>query len=307
MQWPISRSLLTPFVGNAWLLSILGTLLLVSSHMSVVGGANIAFFHPTGTYSHRVSVWPLVEKLVANGHHITFISAYPPKDPLPNVTEIIPESMAQYINDYLQGGDLDISRRVNGEMEHCYDNAPGMGILSCEKFLDDPSIKAWLKTEPKFDLFVVDWFLSECILGMVYKAKAPFIFYAPSVMVAIFYETFGFLPDSAGVPDFEYHFTPPMNLWQRAINAIQPIIWKYKMNAYYDKIGELIREKMDLPDLPPLVDIVRNASLMLWSESFVEGYAHTLPPNWITVWGMHCKEKPDPLPAVRINSRKLVG
>ncbi|ODM98608.1 UDP-glucuronosyltransferase 1-3 [Orchesella cincta] len=275
----------TLLIGNATLVSF-----------TVVTGENIAFYTPTGSYSHRVSMWPLVEKLVANGHHITFISAYPPKNPLPNVTEIIPEQMAKHANDYMQGGDLDITRRISGTLEPCYDHGPRLGLDTCEKFLDDPVVKKWLETDPKIDLFIVDWFVSECILGLAYKQKAPFILYAPTVMVSIFYETFGFLPDSAGIPDFEHHFTPPMSFLERANNAMQPLIYLYKMGIYYDELGKMIREKLDIPDMPPLQDIVRNASLMMWSESVIEGYAHSLPPNWITVGGMHCKEKTDPLP-----------
>ncbi|CAL8093309.1 unnamed protein product [Orchesella dallaii] len=285
---------MTPYVQLFFTL-LIGNAMLFPS-LKLVSGENIAFFHPTGSYSHRVSLWPLVEKLVANGHHITFISVYPPKNPLPNVTEIIPEQMAKFANDYMQGGDLDITRRISGELEPCYDHGPRLGLYVCEKFLDDPVVIEWLGTEPKIDLFVVDWFVSDCILGLAHKLNAPFIFYAPTVMVAIYYETFGFLPDSAGIPDFEHHFTPPMSFWQRANNAIQPLIYKYKMAAYYEEMGNMIKEKMNLPDMPPLEDIIRNATLMMWSESVIEGYPHSLPPNWITVGGMHCKENTDPLP-----------
>lgn len=117
-------------------------------------------------------------------------------------------------------------------------------------------------------------------------------------MVGTFYETFGFVPDTAGIPDFEHHYTPPMTFWERADNALQPLIWKYKMIAYFDELGKLVREKYNIPDMPPMEDIVRNASLMMWSESIIEGYPHTLPPNWINVGGMHCEENPKPLPKV---------
>lgn len=260
-----------------------------------VKAENIAFFHPTGSYSHRVSLWPLVKRLVENGHQITFISSYPPKDPLPNVTEIVPEQMAKYINDYMQGGDLDVTKRISGELEPCYHHGPRMGMFSCQKFLDDPVVKDWLATNPKIDLFIVDWFISECILGLAYKLNAPFIFYAPTVMVGTFYETFGFVPDTAGIPDFEHHHTPPMTFMQRLDNMLQPLIWKYKMIAYYEELGALIKDKFNVPDMPPLEQFVRNASLMMWSETVIEGYPHILPPNWITVGGMHCIENPEKL------------
>lgn len=266
------------------------------SFFTDVKAANIVFFSPTGSYSHRVSVWPLVRKLVENGHHITFISAYPPKDPLPNVTELVPEAMAKSANDFMQGGELDVTHRISGSMEACYDHVPQLGIDTCKMFLDDPEVQVWLKTDPKIDLFVVDWFVSDCILGLAYKMDAPFIFYSPTVMVGYLYETFGFIPDTAGVPDFERHFTPPLTFLERMNNELQPLIWKYKMAPYFDELSKLVREKLDIPNMPPLEDIVRNASLLLWSESVIEGYPHTLPPNWITVGGMHCKENPEPLP-----------
>lgn len=171
MQLPLLRTLGLPLL-------LIGSII---SFVANVKGENIVFFHPTGSYSHRVSLWPLVKRLVNDGHHITFISSYPPKDPLPNVTELIPEQMAKYINDYMQGGDLDITKRISGQLEPCYNHGPRMGLFSCEKFLEDPAVKTWLKTEPKVDLVILDWFMSECILGLAYKNNAPFILYASTV------------------------------------------------------------------------------------------------------------------------------
>ena len=77
----------------------------------IISGANILFFFGMSTYSHRVPVWPLVEKLADKGHNITFLQPFANKSPHPKVTEIVsPKEFATALDDFnfielrLQGG-----------------------------------------------------------------------------------------------------------------------------------------------------------------------------------------------------------
>lgn len=98
---------------------VFSTLVLVAINYFIESsnGENILFFHPVSTYSHRISVWPLVKKLVEKGHQITFISPFDNKTPLPNVTDIKPEPMSSFVMKYIHG-DLDISKRIDGINTH---------------------------------------------------------------------------------------------------------------------------------------------------------------------------------------------
>ena len=114
---------------------ILTTFLIIGGN-----GENILFFHPVSTYSHRISVWPLVQKLVAKGHQITFISPYPSKVPLANVTDIVPEPMSSFVLKYIHS-DLDISKKVDGTMALLQDNAPMAGGMTCEMLFQSEEVK----------------------------------------------------------------------------------------------------------------------------------------------------------------------
>lgn len=270
---------------------------ILSLSISDSNAENILFFHPISTYSHRISVWPLVQKLVAKGHQITFISPYPCKTPLQNVTEINPEPMSSFVLKYIHG-DLDISRRVDGTMDKMQDNGPIAATATCELLFESPDIQKWLASNPKIDLVVVDWFFSECSIGLAYKFKAKYMFYAAAVMIPGFYELFGIVPDTASIPEFEYHFSTEMTLWERIINTLQPLVWRYKTQGYLDHITEFLREKLNVSDMPNVRELAKNASLVLWSEEVVDGYPMPITPNFVRVGGMHCQEKANPLPKV---------
>lgn len=272
--------------------SVVMALLVVGAY-----GENILFFHPMSTYSHRISVWPLVKKLVEKGHQITFISPYPSKTPLKNVTDIVPEPMSSFVLKYIHS-DLDISKKVDGTMALLQDTAPIAGAMTCEMLFESPEIQTWLGKEPHYDLVVVDWFVSECGIGLAYKFKAKYMFYAAAVMIPGFYELFGIVPDTASVPEFDHHFSTKMTFWERIVNTLQPLVWRYKMSGYYDKVTNILREKLNVSDMPHVKELAKNASLVMWSEEVLDGYPMPITPNFIRVGGMHCQEKIKPLPKV---------
>src|SRR5689334_20755883 len=89
-------------------------LTLLSTHF--VTSSNILFFWAVSGYSHRVAIWPLVEKLADKGHKITFLSQYEPKTPKPhpNISEMVPEDLVVDVG----FRDLDfISIRLNEGVE----------------------------------------------------------------------------------------------------------------------------------------------------------------------------------------------
>ncbi|ODM95813.1 UDP-glucuronosyltransferase 1-3 [Orchesella cincta] len=204
---------------------------------------NILFFHPVSTYSHRISVWPLVQRLVAKGHQITFISPYPNKTPLANVTDLVPEPMSSFVHQYIH-----------------------------------------------------DWFMSDCALGLAYKFKAKTMYYAASCLTPLYYELYGIVPDTASIPEFEYHYRSPMSFYERFVTTIQPLVWTYKMSTSHDAITEIIREKLNVPEMPNIRKLAENTSLILLAEYVIDGYPQPLTPNIISVGGMHCQAKINPLP-----------
>lgn len=59
-----------------------------------VQGAKILFYFAVAGPSHRISAWPIIEKLAQN-HQVTFVSPYPSKNKnpsQPNITDYVPEN-----------------------------------------------------------------------------------------------------------------------------------------------------------------------------------------------------------------------
>jgi len=87
-------------------MNLLQLLLPLGILINISSGANILFFFGMSTYSHRLAVWPLVEKLAEKGHNITFLQPFPNKTPHPNVTEIVSPIQFAWLMEYLNFIDL---------------------------------------------------------------------------------------------------------------------------------------------------------------------------------------------------------
>lgn len=155
--------------------------LFAMQHIQFGNAANILFFWGMSGYSHRITIWPLVEKLAANGHNITYFSPHAPKTkykPNPNITEIIPDNLFSRI-----GMDYDPAEiRLKGGVKAVEDLWPGYldsGVKMCEFITTDKDMLNWANTA-SFDLVVVNALFNDCGFAYAYKFNAPTIVFSSS-------------------------------------------------------------------------------------------------------------------------------
>lgn len=155
----------------------------ISSHFvpNYVHGANILFYFAVSGYSHRISVWPIIEALANSGHSVTFLSGYPSKNPSshPNITDFVPQNL----NKDLGVADLDFIglRLKNGvsATDDLWNLYYKLSINTCQALMQKQEYMEWIN-KSSFDLIVINALFNECGFGLVHKFKAKHIMYSPT-------------------------------------------------------------------------------------------------------------------------------
>lgn len=249
---------------------------------------NILFYWGVSGYSHRISVWPIIDKLVEKGHKITFLSPFPPKTPSthPNITDIVPKGLAQQIGlinlDFIS---LRLEKGVQGIDQLWYEYYRS-GIRGCEFMMQNAEVLQWIN-ESTFDLVILDALFNDCGYALVHKFQCPHIMYSPTSHFAWFKDAYG-LPDE-NHPGMEFHYQKNMTFVQSVYNLLSPLYWQWKRHyELFPKLEKMLKSALNLPNLPPLAEIEKNTSLVLTNTHPSEEFSRSLPPNFVEVGGTHC-------------------
>lgn len=272
------------------------SLALLFTIITTIRGENILFAHFFGSYSHRGSTGRLAEALSNRGHNVTYISPHYPKEPNPNITEVVPIQVSDF-NEHLHNTKFDISHRVTGKVSRVIDEILNLSYDSCEVMLASNEFKDWLKTTQKMDLVIVDNFLAECGIGLAHKLGAKYATFGTVRSLPYEYDALGYLPESSSVPELEvFPLQPPFGFFSRISNALMSVHFHFWHYLHLIKIDSLIRNSLNSPDMPFIGDLMRNVSLAFYTGDVFSDYPRALPPNFVNVAGVHCKEPSNILP-----------
>lgn len=163
--------------------------------------------------------------------------------------------------------------------------------------LQNPKFQAFLQSNAKFDVIVVEIFLADAFLGLGHHFKAP----------VIGVSTFGaskWTCDLVGTPiipsyvphTFTSH-TDRMTFFERAYNLLYYIVEDVMTSiAFTPQQKRLLKQGFPDKDMPTINQLKRNVSLVLLNTHVSLGTPRPYAPNMIEVGGMHINRKPKPLP-----------
>lgn len=132
----------------------------------------VIFNHPGKSHFEIYST--LFKALLAREHNVTIVSYYPLETRLPNYREVrLGDSFEKLKNPEV------LSLR-NFMQKSKYQWVKGVKILenytaSCEKFYKSKNLRYFLKEENEYDLILMQYFLSDCVIGLTKKFNAPYI------------------------------------------------------------------------------------------------------------------------------------
>jgi glucuronosyltransferase len=269
------------------------SLIILTAIVHLACGANIlAVFHHIG-YSHFKVFQPVMRKLAENGHRVTVASYFPDKDPHPNYKDLVFDIS---VFPKLNFGINEIGAKTFWSSSIDFYLLMTWGHMTCEKAFESPVMDQILDLHEKepFDLVVLEFFNTDCMLGLTHKLNVPFIGLSSCALSPWHYDRFG-LPDTPSyIPSQFGRFPQAMNFWQRLENWL--VVKLTKTFYYFFEVSDdaLIKARFG-HDTPSIADLKLEASLILVNQHFSLNGPRPMTPNVIEIGGVHVEDD-KPLP-----------
>lgn len=254
--------------------------------------ANILAVFPHTGKSHFDVYEPLVLALAGRGHSLTVLSFYPQKTPVPNYTDI---SLVGLVP--LRVNQVQFSLVENSLSD--FISMAEMGSEMCEKILTFPKVRESLTAEKRFDLAIVEFFNTNCFLGLVHKYGVLFVSIASASPYPEHEGMVGTPFEPAYIPHADLPFDHHMTLLQRVFNVVYTATLRMVGGYYAAREQETVSRL--LGEMPPLSSVARNVSLMLVNTHHSMLRARPLTPGYVQVGGLHIHQQ-KPLSMVSISS-----
>jgi glucuronosyltransferase len=219
------------------------------------------------------------------------MSPFPPKVPNPKVNEFIPLGAEELYEEDVKAM---MDRRLDGTYQDTWTELFPFSLLYCELILKHEGLQTWLSQQEPFDLIFIDTLFNDCAYGFVHKFKTPFIHISTSTVSMHEPDTAGHVPETSWIPDLQVHFPHDMNFLQRVSNTLRPLVWYFARCWWlFPKLETVLREHLNLTDLPSLCEMDKQASLVFINTHFSIEFARSLPPLYVPIGGLHIQEKLD--------------
>ncbi|XP_034482802.1 UDP-glucuronosyltransferase 1-1 [Drosophila innubila] len=266
-------------------------------------GANVLAVLPSVWKSHYLYGRRLLQQLVAGpqNHSVTLISPHAAAEAeagsmLYNIREIRIEDQD------LNQNWLDMGMSFEAEQMHAqsvmerFTRMIYAGTTNVDLLLSDAQVQKLLTSGEKFDLLIVDLFLSEALLGFAYYYGVPTVAISPTGANSWLNNMFGNPQSSSLDPSNFLPFTERMNTRQRIANTLMSTFERLTYNFFhlisqqsvYSNHFELL-----VHELPNYRDLSKNLSLALINSHPALDYPRAYLPNMLEVGGLHLLEPTD--------------
>ncbi|XP_049862078.1 UDP-glucosyltransferase 2-like isoform X2 [Schistocerca gregaria] len=267
-------------------------LILVLMAVRVTHSARILGIIPTASISHQLPFRLIALELAKRGHQVTLMTTDPIRKNIQNFTEI--DLSMTY--DYWRKTFDFTSMSDKSPVEIIATSSP-TGNVMCEIQLESQQIKDFLRSQPSFDVVILERLLYYCYYGLIHQlGSPPTIGFVSLGAPAPVLTSYGNPNNPAYCPDTLVGYTNHMSFWERLYNAYAMArifcTWNY---VTMPSQSELIRKYFG-PDHPPMQAIDRNFSLLIVNNHFSVNYPRPLLPNVIEVTGLHLEKQRKPLP-----------
>ncbi|XP_053995631.1 uncharacterized protein LOC128885558 [Hylaeus anthracinus] len=260
--------------------------------------ARILGIVPTPSYSHQIPFRPLWIELSKRGHDVVLITPSPiPNLNLTNFTQIdIGESYDKlrsinFINlRFKQNSWLDFLYGIL--LNYCENIAHQVLNHTEVKKLYDPS------SDAKFDVVMAETLYTPVMHSFAYRFNTPIIGLSSLGILGITEHSLGgfMLPSHEYTWEMEGRTGSDVSFWRRLQNFVA--MWR-NVNFLYDNLytsQHIIAEKYFGIRLPPLIDMLKNTSMLFVNQADIMTSARPKLPNVITFTSFHVDEISKPLP-----------
>lgn len=164
-----------------------------------------------------------------------------------------------------------------------------------------PVVQNLLKSQQKFDLFILGYNLNDMMLGLAGQLRIPSVILSTVPPLKSLRDLIGNPASISSVPVF----TEPKDYnpsFRKRLTNFVGYLYEYVLMTYanYFIFQTFYDEHFPASEnCPPFDEVKKNVSLIMTNTHFSEGIVRPSLPNLIEILGIHIEDTPNPLPKVR--------
>uniref|UniRef100_A0A182YIH4 UDP-glycosyltransferases domain-containing protein n=1 Tax=Anopheles stephensi TaxID=30069 RepID=A0A182YIH4_ANOST len=269
-------------------------IVLVGTLDTSVSGAKILAVFPSISKTNYIFGQVLFEALAAKGHNVTIVSPFEVQYAHENIRQVRITGLFSHIEDYGLHANVFTKRDKSsfyGNTNLIYGTA-----AMADYTLGHPKLQELLKNPAEtFDLLILDQVLCESLLGLAYHYGVPAIVYSAAAPNKYTNEMVGNPHNPAYNPIPSLGYSDRMHLVQRVWNTFVSICEQFNYRYLYLPSQEAVYQRYfgRRPNLPPLLDLIHNVSLVMVNSHPVINFARPFVPNMIEIGGAHIRQLKD--------------
>ena len=242
---------------------------------------NILFLYPNASPSHKNPAIPIITGLAERGHKITVVSSFK-TETHPNIRDFHPFKDFDYFPPEVNV----LKLRQSGIWGMIFMDYEPI-FRYCHELYRNYEFKELVRTQ-KFDLILMDAFANECLLGLVHRLGAPFMYVSAMPIPGHTSPFLGARFPPSFVPHFLTRFSDRMTFPQRAANMLYSLMGYYGFRRPFSGHEEIYRWYMG-DDVPGVDDILGNMSMLLSNEHFSLNFPRPNLPDLVDIGAIHCR------------------
>uniref|UniRef100_A0A1I8NYK7 UDP-glucuronosyltransferase n=1 Tax=Stomoxys calcitrans TaxID=35570 RepID=A0A1I8NYK7_STOCA len=242
--------------------------------------------------SHFIVGSALIKGLIDKGHEVTVISPFPQKKPIKNWHDVPVSGVLEFMKN--ETDDL-LNTLERSVMENVV-SFHKTGLQVTELVLKSPAVQKLMASNQTFDAVINEVFLSEALYGLSEHFKAPLIGLGTFGAISWNTDMVGSPSPPSYVPSTLLPFTDRMTLGQRIGNLALLTFERLLLDLYYLPKQEKIFRQHFPHSQRSMLEIRKNAALVLLNSHVSLSFPRPYVPNQIEVGGMHINRQRKPLP-----------
>ncbi|EDS44591.1 UDP-glucuronosyltransferase 2B18 [Culex quinquefasciatus] len=273
--------------------------LLVLVAVPLISADNILFLQSLASKSHHIWNKQIFERLYDNGHNLTILS-FEEEPSVPGKTFLMVRGLMDKVMQEYGGAEWDVtveqSAIVNVFFLYDFYERASRHLAQEEAI---HRLLAYPRSF-KFDLIIHDFTMGHFLLGFVDYFGNP-----PLVSVTAF-NIPSHTPDLSDapvhpsyMPHYASSFGSQMNFVERAKNTLYWTLDHVCRNYIYMTSEDRRVKQLFGPDAPSVKDVEKRSDIILVNGHFSMDYYQLLPPNVISVAGLHVSRSEEVAPIVK--------
>nr|XP_003705446.1 PREDICTED: UDP-glucuronosyltransferase 1-2-like [Megachile rotundata] len=260
--------------------------------------ARILAMIATPSYSHQIPYRKLWTSLHERGHEVVLATT----NPIPNInsTRFRQIDISESYGSFRATSFLKLRFEGVSWLRFAQENLFPLVDVFTEHLLNNTEMRRLYApdSDAKFDVVLTEFLYMPATYAIAYRFKAPLIGLSSLGLVSLNEFALGgfVLPSHEYTWEMEANTGTNLSFWQRLRNFVN--LWKITYLLYHDLFPrqQKMAEHYLGMELPPLIDIMKNVSLLFVNQAEALTPARPLLPNMITFTSFHIEKNPPPVP-----------